>query len=172
MEKSQPFLRITHWTEVSYNYAESMVPHHLLTPVRDVRMHRGHPFQGGEALTCSAIFGWIDDLSLLIPVLHSFLRERYPDAAAGQIFHGRIIFWRYAGAAEGVEDGMPPCGEQGDHLRRLIRSPVPRWIHLVMKSCPRPDRGMVSSFFRSRGGVTRNMPLTRPDHLSTAWFNP
>jgi hypothetical protein len=33
----------------------------------------------------------------------------------GQIFHGRIIFWRYAVVAEDVESGMFPCEEHGDH---------------------------------------------------------
>ena len=36
--------------------------------VRDMRAHSGQSFQGREALACPAVFGCIDDLSLLIQV--------------------------------------------------------------------------------------------------------
>ena len=35
----------------------SVVTHHLLAPVGDVGAQVGQPFQGGEALACSAVFG-------------------------------------------------------------------------------------------------------------------
>ena len=58
---------------------ESVITHHLFSPVRDVRTHGGHPFQGEKTLVCSAIFGCMDDVPLLIQLLHSFPGERYPD---------------------------------------------------------------------------------------------
>jgi hypothetical protein len=35
----------------------SVVTHHLLAPVRDMRTHRGQPFQRREALGCLAVLG-------------------------------------------------------------------------------------------------------------------
>jgi hypothetical protein len=39
----------------------------------DVGIQVGQPFQGGEALACPAVFGYINDLPLLVQVLDSFL---------------------------------------------------------------------------------------------------
>ena len=77
--------------------------------VRDVGAQVGQPFQGGEALACPAVFGCIDDLPLLIQVLHPFLKERRPDDVAGRVLHGRFIVGRDVVATEDVEAGMPPC---------------------------------------------------------------
>ncbi|HLA28519.1 MAG TPA: hypothetical protein VJZ49_11550 [Syntrophales bacterium] len=53
----------------------SVVTHHLRAPVGDVGARVGQSFHGGEALACPAVFGCIDDLPLLIHVLHLFLGE-------------------------------------------------------------------------------------------------
>jgi len=87
----------------------SVVMHHLLAPVGDVGAQVGQSFQGGEALACPAVFGCIDDLPLLIRVLHTLLGEGSPDDVTGQVFHGRFLVGRDAVAAEDVETGMPPC---------------------------------------------------------------
>src|SRR5664279_2874615 len=42
----------------------SVVPHHLLSPVRDVRTHSRQPFHCGEDLVCLSVHGRIDDLPL------------------------------------------------------------------------------------------------------------
>jgi len=96
----------------------SVVTHHLLAPVRDVRTHRGQPFHRREVLGCLSVLGCINDRPHLIQVLHTFQREGRPDDVTRQIFHGRIISRRDAVAAEDVESGMPPCGEHGDQLLR------------------------------------------------------
>ena len=87
----------------------SIITHHLLAPVWDVRTHRGQPFQCREALGCLAVLGCINDRPHLIQVLHTLLGEGRPDDVTRQIFYGRIISRRYAVAAEDVEAGMPPC---------------------------------------------------------------
>jgi hypothetical protein len=45
----------------------------------------------------------IDDLSILIQVLHPLLGGGRPDYVAGQMLDGLMIFWRYSVAAEDVE---------------------------------------------------------------------
>jgi len=50
----------------------------------------------------------------LIQVLHPFLGEGRSDDVTGQVFHCRIIFWRYAVAAEDME---PNTGNGG--LRKV-----------------------------------------------------
>jgi hypothetical protein len=45
--------------------------------------HGGQPFEGGEYLAGLAIFGRIDDLPLLIQVLHALLRSGCFDLNAG-----------------------------------------------------------------------------------------
>ena len=80
-----------------------------------MRTHGGQPFQRREDSARLAVFGPIDDLSLLIQIPHPFLGERRPrvpfrvDDIARQIFHGRFVIGRYAVAAENVESRMPPC---------------------------------------------------------------
>ena len=80
--------------------------------------HRGQPFQGREVLGCRAVLGCINYRPLLIEVLHPLLGGGGPDDVTRQIFHGRIVIWRYPVATEDVEAGMPPCREHGDHLLR------------------------------------------------------
>jgi len=94
----------------------SVVTHHLLVPVRDVRAHGGQPFHCGEDLGCRAVLGCINDHPLLIQVPHPLLGEGRPDDIAGQVFHGRIVIRRNPVSAEDIEAGMPPCGEHVDHL--------------------------------------------------------
>jgi hypothetical protein len=98
--------------------------------------HKGEPFQGVEALVVllspdrgpGTGFGCIDYISLLIQVLHPFLREwrlRMPfrvDDIAGQVFHAFFIVGRDAVAAENVESGMTLCWEHGDHFSRNLSS--------------------------------------------------
>jgi hypothetical protein len=62
------------------------MPHHLLAPVRYVGTHGSQPFHGRGDLGCFAVFGCIDDLALLIQILHTFLGKRGPDGVAGQVF--------------------------------------------------------------------------------------
>jgi len=123
----------------------------MLTPVRDVRTHRGEPFHRREVLGCLSVpgsgsgagFGCINDRSHLIQVLHTLLGEGRPDDVTRQIFHGRIISGRYAVAAEdpvsstgqAVEAGMPPCCEHGDHLLRDLSLVQEHLEHLVLEDC-------------------------------------
>jgi hypothetical protein len=100
---------ITSRTEVSDSDAESVVTHHLLFPVRDMRTHGGQSFQSGETHACPFVLGRVDDLPLLIQVLHMLLAEGRPDGVAGQVFHDRIISGRDLVAAEDVGSGIPPC---------------------------------------------------------------
>jgi len=46
----------------------------------------------GECPARLPVPGPIDDLTLLIEISHPFLREGCPDDAAGQIFHGVVVF--------------------------------------------------------------------------------
>jgi hypothetical protein len=89
-------------------YRPTVVLHHLLSPVRDVRTHGGQPFHCGEDLVCLSVHGRIDDRPFLIQILHAFLREGRPNDVPRQIFHGRFVIGRYAVAAEDVEAGMFP----------------------------------------------------------------
>jgi len=84
-----------------------VITHHLLAPVRDVRTHRGQPFEGGKDFGRLAVLGRIDDLPLLIQVLHPLLGEGRPNDVTRQIFHGRIVIRRNPVSAEDVEAGMP-----------------------------------------------------------------
>ena len=98
-----------------------------------MRRQVGQPFQCGETLGCPAVFGGIDDLPLLIQILHTLLGERRPDDVAGQVLHRRFIVGRNAVAAEDVESGMPPCGEHGDHLPRDLSAVQEHLEHLVLE---------------------------------------
>jgi len=97
-----------------------------------------------QALCGLPVFGRIDNLSLLLQIVHALLRERGPDDVAGQVLHVRIIFWRYAVSAEDVESGMPPCGEHGDHLLRDLSLGEQHPEHLV------PEDGLQLFQFKRR----------------------
>ena len=96
----------------------AVVTHHLLSPVGDMGTHGGQPFHRRKNLCGLPVFGRIDNLSLLLQIVHALLRERGPDDVAGQVLHGHIVAGKDTVAAEDVESGMPPCGEHGDHLLR------------------------------------------------------
>ena len=78
----------------------AVIPDHLFAPVRDMRTHRGQPFEGGKDFGRLAVLGRIDGLPLLIQILHPFLGKRGPNDETRQIFHGRIISGRDAVAVE------------------------------------------------------------------------
>jgi len=125
----------------------AVVSDHLFAPVGDVRTHGGQPFHRGEALCGLSVFGRIDNLSLLLQIVHALLGERGPDDIAGQIFHSRIIIGRYAVSAEDVESGMPPLGEHGDHLLRDLSLGEQHPEHLV------PEDGLQLFQFKRRSNA-------------------
>jgi len=71
----------------------------------------------------------------------------------------RFIFRPDAVSAEHVKPGMPPRQEHPDQFLCDLSLGEEHLEYLVSEACPRPDRKMASSFFSSRGGATRNMPL-------------
>ena len=110
-----------------------------------MRTHRGQPFEGGKDFGRLAVLGRIDDLPLLIQVLHPLLGEGRPDDIAGQVFHGRIVIRRNPVSAEDVEAGMPPCGEHVDHLCGDLSPGKEHFEHLV------PEDALQLFQFKRRG---------------------
>ena len=66
-------------------------------------------------------------------------------------FSMAVSSWARCGCRRRPESGMPPVGKHGDQL--LVIFPLARSILKTL--C----RKIASSFFSSRGGATRNMPL-------------
>ena len=59
--------------------AESLVLHHRLSSVEYVGTQVGQPLHSREDPVRLAVFGPIDDLSLLVQILRTYLRERRPN---------------------------------------------------------------------------------------------
>lgn len=112
---------------------KAVVSDHLLSLVGDVGTHGGQPFQRGKNLCGLPVFGRIDDLSLRIQVLHSFLGKRRPDDVAGEIFHGRFVIRRNTVSAKDIESRVPPPGEHFHHLLRYLTLIQQHPEHLVSK---------------------------------------
>jgi len=124
---------------------KTVVFDHLLALVGDVGAHGGQPFHRRKNLCGLPVFGRIDNLSLLIQIVHALLGERGPDDVARQVLHSRIIIGRYAVSAEDVEAGMPPCGEHGEHLLCDLSLGEQHPEHLV------PEDGLQLFQFKRRG---------------------
>jgi hypothetical protein len=112
--------------------------------------HGGKPFHGVENLLGAAVFGRVDDGSLIGKVLHPLLGEGSPDDVSGQVFHGCVILGRDAFPAK----RKPECRHPAS-IATISRVIFPLVISMRKTLC----RKRASSFFISRGGAMRNMPL-------------
>lgn len=99
--------------------------------------HGRQPFFRCKDLPVAALFGGMDDGSLLRRIPHPLLGEGCPDDVAAQALRRRFIIRHDALSAEHMKAGVAPSGKQAEQLFRDLRGF--RMSLLTQNSCQKVD---------------------------------